>query len=102
MNGAQRFEPAQITIPAGDTLVFRNESGEAHTVTAYGDELPEGAEYFASGGFSSESAARDNVGDGLLTEGQTFRLTLDTPGTYRYFCIPHEQQGMRGTIVVEQ
>ena len=101
MTSAQRFEPTRISVSAGKTLIFRNGSGEAHTVTAYEDELPAGAEYFASGGFDSESAARDNVGDGLLTEGEAYRLTLDAPGTYRYFCIPHEQQGMEGTIVVE-
>jgi plastocyanin len=39
-----------------------------------------------------------NSGD--INPGQTFTHTFDTPGTYKYFCIPHEVAGMTGTIVV--
>jgi plastocyanin len=28
------------------------------------------------------------------------RHTFDVPGTYQYFCIPHEMAGMTGTVVV--
>jgi plastocyanin len=71
-------------------------------VTAYGDSLPDGAEFFASGGASSEQDARDDLSGGLLTEGETFSVTFSEPGTYEYFCIPHEQVGMTGTIIVEE
>lgn len=33
--------------------------------------------------------------------GESFSKTFDVPGTYRYFCIPHEMQGMLGTAIVE-
>jgi plastocyanin len=98
---AQRFDPATITIEAGETISWINESDEAHTVTAYGNEIPEGATYFASGGASNEEEARDSLSEGLLQSGDTFEVTLDRPGTYEYYCIPHQSQGMRGTIVVE-
>src|SRR5215210_5057840 len=102
MNGAHRFTPDEITVKVGEPVTFTNEGGEAHTVTAYGDRIPEGAEYFSSGGLASESQARDNIAEALITEGDSYEVTLETPGTYEYFCIPHEQQGMKGTIVVEQ
>ena len=59
-------------------------------------------EYFASGGADSEEAARDLIADSLIAEGETYELTLDEPGTYEYFCVPHEDSGMTGTIVVEE
>jgi plastocyanin len=98
---SQRFEPQELTIAVGDTVSWANGSGETHTVTAYEDEIPDGAEFFASGGASSEEAAREDLSAGLLGESDTFEVTFDVPGTYEYFCIPHESSGMTGTIIVE-
>jgi plastocyanin len=102
MESGQRFEPEVLTISLNDTVIFVNESGDAHTVTAYEDGLPDGASYFASGGFVSEDEARDDVAGGLLPSGESFEVTFEDPGSYRYFCVPHEASGMTGRIVVEQ
>jgi plastocyanin len=101
MTDEQTFSPARITVQAGDTVTWTNESGMAHTVTAYSDSLPDGADYFSSGHASSEQDARANIADELLQPDQVFKVTFDEPGTYRYFCIPHEDSGMTGTVVVE-
>lgn len=101
MAEGHRFEPSTITIKAGDTLEWTNDSGESHTVTAYDDGVPEGGDYFASGGFENEAAARDDVSTGLIRQGETFEATFAEPGTYEYFCIPHESSGMKGSVVVE-
>src|SRR3712207_3330778 len=90
MTDAQRFAPDEVTVAAGETVSWVNVSGESHTVTAYEDEIPDGADYFATGDASSEDAARDDVANGLVNEDETFEMTFDEPGTYRYFCIPHE------------
>jgi plastocyanin len=37
----------------------------------------------------------------LIQSGDTFDVTFEQPGTYEYYCIPHESAGMKGTIVVE-
>ena len=37
----------------------------------------------------------------MLNKGDTFKQTFNVPGTYKYFCIPHEAACMVGTIVVE-
>jgi plastocyanin len=102
MTSAQRFEPSTITVSVGQRVTFANDSSEAHTVTAFQNEIPDGAEYFASGGFDSEEDARDNVSDGFIGGGETFSVRFDTPGTYEYVCIPHEPTGMTGTVVVEE
>ncbi len=102
MQSGQRFEPETLTVSAGTTVTFVNDSDEGHTVTAYEEELPEGAPYFSSGGFESEDAARDDVAGGLLSTGEEFEVTFDQPGTYGYVCIPHEGSNMTGSVVVEE
>jgi plastocyanin len=100
MTSGHRFDPDTLNVTVGTEVTWTNRTAEGHTVTAYEDDLPEGADYFASGGATSESAARDDLADGLIAEGESFSVTFDRPGTYRYFCIPHESSGMKGTIVV--
>ena len=102
MESGQRFEPELLTVSVNETVTFVNESPDAHTVTAYEDGSPEGAAYFASGGFESEGAARDDLAEGLLSSGESFEVRFESPGTYRYFCIPHESSGMTGRLVVEE
>jgi plastocyanin len=38
--------------------------------------------------------------DYLLEPGDHFETTLTVPGVYDYFCLPHEQAGMVGRIIV--
>lgn len=98
----QEFLPPDVSVKAGEEIVFTNTSDEAHSVTAYEDELPQGADYFASGGFTTEAEARAEVAGSLLGPGDDFSVTLTEPGSYRYFCIPHEDAGMVGRIVVNR
>ena len=87
------FSPLSITIRAGETVEWRNTSLMVHTVTADPSKatvdgsvsLPSGGQPFDSGNLNPEA---------------TFRHTFRTPGTYRYFCIPHEGVRMRGTVIV--
>jgi Plastocyanin len=100
---AQAFRPAEITVAAGETVVWRNTSTRAHSVTAYEESIPEAAAYFATGGFDTEPAARaawdDNAG--VITNAGEYEHRFETAGVYPYFCIPHEEAAMLGTVVVE-
>jgi plastocyanin len=86
---ASRFRRLSPGLSVGIALVI------VHTVTADPEEatveksvhLPDGAAPFDSGD---------------LDRGETFTYTFETPGTYRYFCIPHEGAKMFGTVVVEE
>ncbi len=88
------FEPARITINAGDTVEWRNASQHTHTVTADPDRarnpahvvLPDGAQPFDSG---------------EIPPGQRCSYTFETPGIYFYVCLPHEEKGMLGIVVVK-
>lgn len=95
------FEPQRIEVSAGTTVTWVNVGTIGHTVTAYEDEIPEDATYFASGGYESEQAARDGYpGEGNLAEGESYEHTFETPGDYEYLCVPHELNGMVGTVRV--
>lgn len=100
---AVAYDPAELTVSVGDTVAFPHAAGEAHTVFAYEDGIPDGAAYWASGGFDSESAAREGWenGEGAVRSGQSYVHTFETAGEHEYFCAPHEAAGMVGTVVVE-
>lgn len=100
MTDARLYAPATLTVQVGATVMWTNKSDEAHSVTAYESEFPPGADYFSSSGYPTEEKARDHV-EVLMTTGDIYSVRFDEPGTYQYFCIPHEDQGMRGRIVVE-
>jgi len=97
------YEPKKIQIEAGTTVTFENVGNVGHTVTAYEDKIPDDAEYFASGDFDSEQAASDGFSDGQqgnIPAGESYEHTFETTGTYEYYCIPHEMNGMVGSIKV--
>lgn len=95
-----RFEPKTVSVSLGERVSWVNEGTVPHTVTAYVDAIPAGAAYFASGGYASERAARNDVQGGLLREGDRYSHTVEVAGTYEYFCIPHEGSEMVGTVRV--
>jgi plastocyanin len=78
------FEPDRITIPAGTPVTWDNTSLSTHTVTAEG------------GAFDSGSDPAE-----WLQSGQKFSFTFTAPGTFNYYCLPHQQLGMVGTVVVQ-
>ncbi len=94
------FDPDSVTVAPGTTVVWQNVGSIGHSVTAYEDEIPGEAAYFASGGFDNEQAARDAYPEGDIGGGESFEHTFDVEGTYEYFCIPHESAGMVGSIEV--
>ena len=71
------FEPREIRVRAGQTVVWINRDPTEHTVN--GDD----------GRWKSD----------LLPEGSRFARRFDTPGRYPYHCLPHPQ--MSGVVVVE-
>lgn len=102
------FLPSTITIDAGDTITWRANSAEPHTVTfnappgtpfnPFQPALGDGGSFDGTGYVTSGSMATapESVA-GFPTE-QTYSLTFTTPGTYSYLCLVHP--GMVGTVNV--
>ena len=74
-----RYEPAQVKVKVGDTVVWTQVDKVKHTVTVV--------------------SGPENFDSGLLTAGQTFSHTFTIPGEYSYKCTPHPN--MRGKVIVE-
>lgn len=81
LTGTLTFSPSDLTIAVGETVVWRNEVTLFHTVT------PDGHTEWT---------------EAQLTQaGQTFSHTFETAGTFPYFCVPHQGDGMVGVITVQ-
>jgi plastocyanin len=98
------FLPAEYEASVGDRVVWGNNGSRGHTVTAY-EPVPDGADYFASGGYDDPETAREAWyadGGGDISPGETYAHTFEVPGRYDYFCVPHESGGMIGAVVVTE
>ena len=71
-----RFDPADVTVHAGETVTWTNQDRAAHDVT------------FASGDITSGPLATDG----------SFSFTFDEPGSVSYRCSVHPD--MTGTVMV--
>jgi len=72
------FEPANISVPAGTTVVWTNLGEHSHTITA----------------------DKERWDSGMLGPGESSSCTFNLPGTYRYHCAIHGQD-MRAVVVVK-
>ncbi|HEX8242454.1 MAG TPA: plastocyanin/azurin family copper-binding protein [Longimicrobium sp.] len=102
MEGATpRFEPAVITIHAGDQVRFTNVTGGPHNVSFDGAKLPADVQRALTAAMTNQIQP---LWGPLLTEGnQSYTISFAgvKPGRYEFFCMPHMAAGMKGTIVVQ-
>jgi plastocyanin len=89
------YEPATVTIKVGDTVKWINTGKTLHSVTL----VPEDAQNPAS---VSEPKGAKTFDSGFMPPDATFTYTFTIPGTYKYFCVPHEKAGMVGEVVVKK
>ncbi len=94
-----RFEPSTLTIQAGDSVIWTNDSPIPHTATGDPNQNPLARSRPELVQLPAGAAA---WGSPLLNDGEQFVHRFIQPGTYVYICIPHVLSGMRGTIVVNE
>lgn len=89
------FEPDELTVSTGDTVVWTNKDDVDHTVTS-GEAGDQGVP-----GVDEGTPAKPNglFDDALARAGSTSSFTFEEPGTYLYFCRVHA--AMKGVITVE-
>lgn len=88
-----KFLPEKVSIKAGQTVEWINSAATLHSVDADPSMvqnakdvvLPPGAKPFDSG---------------FMQPGAKFDYTFKTPGVYKYTCVPHEADGMKGEVDV--
>ena len=89
------YAPEKVAIKVGDTVEWVNSGQTVHSVSTSAanaqnpkdTSMPKGATAFDSG---------------FIPPGGDYSYTFTMPGTYRYFCLPHEKAGMVGVIVVKK
>lgn len=88
------FRPRGLLVRPGQAVRWVNrDTGNVHTSTAYHPDngkpqrIPQGAKSWNSD---------------YLMPNESFVMVFDVPGVYDYYCVPHEQAGMVGRIVVGQ
>jgi plastocyanin len=74
-DGSFGFSPATLTIKTGTTVIWKNVSSTAHTVT------------------TDDGSTADS---GTIPAGGTFQFTFKTPGSFSYHCNYHPY--MRATV----
>lgn len=96
MTSDLRFEPARAQVPAGATVVWRNDSeGIVHDVAGYrGDPIEEDREEFSSYRQPPEGLGRP------IAPGETFNHTFAGDGAWTLWCHTHHEQDMKGVVLV--
>lgn len=90
MTDEMTFEPPRVRVESGAAVAWLNRGGLPHTATLRAGNEP--LERRPPGGATWDS--------GQLQAGERFRVTLSTPGEYRYVCTLHMASGMTGRIEV--
>lgn len=93
--GMLAFEPAKLTVKAGDTIEWVNNKVPPHNVVFDAANNPSKSADLAKG-LSHKQL--------LMTPGQKVTTTIpaDAPaGDYSFYCEPHRGAGMIGKITVE-
>jgi len=86
------FEPADITVKAGDIVRWIQTTATPHNVD------------FRAGPDGAVPAVDMPMGPFLMAPDETYEVVIGdnfAPGTTEYVCTPHEYMGMVGTITVE-
>ena len=98
-------DDSTITVPAGSTVTWTNQANNSpHTITfpIAGQPLPAlpGDPFTPPMGGSTYDGSQV-TNSGVIEPGQNYSLTFTKAGTYVYYCLFHDQEGMQGTIVVQ-
>lgn len=118
----QGFFPANITIRAGDTVTWKLNTGDIHTVT-FAPGMSKAPDFLlpvpgdkvglmmnplaafpaapANGEYNGSTYANSAVMGPDEGQPKSFSLTFTEPGVYSYVCIVHSNESMKGTVIVE-
>jgi len=89
------FKPQLAKISAGQTVQWVNKGETVHTVTDDPSQAPDPS-------WVTSPAGSEQLDSGYLNAGETYSYTFKVPGAYKYFCLTHEQEGMKAEIDVSK
>lgn len=97
---AFKYVPAELTIKAGDVVVFKSVSGGLHNVQFWADSIPTGASAVIDAAIANKQGP---LASALVNAGENISISFaGAPvGDYRFTCLPHMAMGMHGKITVQ-
>lgn len=96
-----KFVPSSVTIHVGETVRFVNKVGGPHNVTFWPDSIPPGSQQKLQAGMTNTTGPLTSPL--LINSGDAVTVSFAgvTPGTYKFYCMPHMALGMKGQIIVQ-
>lgn len=101
LNGeTARFDPATVTIRAGDRVRFVVVSGGPHNVSFDPQKVPADVRRVLAAAMPDQ--IQPLSGPLLMNAGDSYTISFAgvKPGRYEFFCLPHVGMRMKGTVVV--
>ena len=96
-----RFEPADITVKAGDGIKFIMVSGGPHNVAFDPATIPADVKPQLSANMPNQAGELSSPMFMNPNEEYTISFANIKPGQYPYNCTPHLAMNMKGTITVQ-
>lgn len=95
------YEPANLTIKPGDTVVFQGVSGGFHNVQFWADSMPAAAQSALDAVIPNRMSL---LATNLVPESDSlvFTFTGVPAGRYPFYCLPHEAMGMKGVLTIAE
>lgn len=96
-----RFDPAQITIKAGDGVRWEMVSGGPHNVAFDPAKVPAAAKGQLMANMPNQMGELSSPM--FMNPGENYTISFASipAGTYEYVCTPHIMNGMTGTVTVQ-
>lgn len=101
---AMQFFAPSLTIKAGDAVEFVNPNGAPHNV-AFGPPQGDPFEFAGSdvsGGWNGTGGIQSPLLGAAFGPNTKWTVKFTKAGTYTYLCMLHADQGMTGTITVQE
>jgi plastocyanin len=89
------FDPVGVLVKPGQRIRWVNDGSNVHTATAYHPANDNHALRIPAMAVPWNSGYLVNAGD-------SYEVRLTEEGIYDYYCIPHEEAGMVGRIIVSR
>ncbi|HUF64498.1 MAG TPA: plastocyanin/azurin family copper-binding protein [Gemmatimonadaceae bacterium] len=96
-----RYEPANLTIKAGDGVRFINVNGSPHDISFDPNTIPAAGRAQLTANMPNQRA--ELTSQLFIQPNETYTISFGNvaPGNYPFICIPHLAMGMRGQITVQ-
>jgi plastocyanin len=96
-----RFDPADITVKAGDGIKFIMVSGGPHNIAFDPATIPADVKSQLMANMPNQQAELSSPLFMNPNEAYTISFANVKPGSYPYHCTPHLAMGMKGTLTVQ-